>query len=420
MTIDGHTPVKLGVSTMKNASRKVAPAIAVALALVAAAIASLAAPGSAAAGSTPFVAAGTIVDSSAPMEPTPFEGQQAAFLLGSLTEVSDTASPHVENGQLKVHVTPATRYYRYEPSIGTYRSSDYAGTVVEGERARTYGRYTDGPDGPVFFATYIWNPPTDPTEGSFGSVPKCDRVGKGTTFRPFMVVATILHNRVTVPCTGFGGVPAGFSLADGSYTETSLGFDEAIVDFGGVVQIYEIAGYTQYIIGDKFTTNRVDVVRDGVPVRVYGRWAHVNGGWLLYARYIWTPPPNLPTELRVDTNVNALRTAPGQYSGVSNGRDFDGGNFQATLSWTPTSDGNWTVAGTWELRVNASHLSGDLQGELRGSTLSLLLNVTTGSGAYAGYRGGGTISGTATVPPGEMSPSALQGHVDLILATTAS
>src|SRR3954470_664263 len=114
----------------------------------------------AASSTTPFTAAGTVVNAHAAIDPTPFEGQNAAFVLDNLTELSASADPYVDN-QIKVNVTPTTKYYKLNQTSGTYQTSTYDGTVVQGQQLRTYGRFAQNPSGgQTFIAVYVWNPPT--------------------------------------------------------------------------------------------------------------------------------------------------------------------------------------------------------------------------------------------------------------------
>ena len=150
--------------------------------------------GGAATGSTtPFVLAGTVQDNAAPIDPTNVPGSNAAFILHTFTEVSSSAQPFVSNGQATVYATPETKFFLLNASTQTYRPSDYAHTVVVGQQVRTYGRYTQLPDGSVrFVAFYVWNPPTTPA-GSAGAVPKCGDPAQLTQqqYKAFLVQAYV-------------------------------------------------------------------------------------------------------------------------------------------------------------------------------------------------------------------------------------
>lgn len=392
--------------------RIVRTAIAIALALVAGGTIAQVTPSAAAQSSTPYVAAGTVTDASAPIDPTPAEGQSLAFVIDNLTEVTPAAASRLASptGPMKVNAGPTTQYFKKNPSSGNYERSTYEATVVEGDAVRVSGRFVDHNGGTTFLASYVWNPPSTPSAGT-GTAPGCTNVNEDMSAKPFLVVAKVATTTALVPCTGFGGSPLGFTLQDGTYSQMTPGIDQAIVDYGGYLRIYELPGWTKYIKGNAYST-RQEVVKAGNDVQVYGRYLHLNGGWIAVATYVWSPPPAAPTSVTTSSTFEAQST---------NGTDYTGSGtssrtVQMTLTWVPNGS-NWSFTGTYKLiSSEGSRLEGNIvSGSVNNGAVSAVLDVVTGTGAYQGMTGTGSMGGTASPSMPGTPPNALVGNMSFVL-----
>ena len=395
--------------TVRTALRRTG--LGVAIALVAGGLATFTSA-SGAESATPFVAAGTVTSANAPIDPTPAEGQSVAFIIDDLTEVSPSAADRLASptGPMKVNATPTTQYFKLNTATGNYERSTYAGTIVQGDEVRVSGRYVDGANGTTFLANYVWNPPTTPAP-SGGASPGCTKVDQGTSARPFLVAARVATTTALVPCTGFGGSPLGFTLGN-PYTQMTPGFDQALIDYGGAVRIYEISGWTRYIKNNAFST-RPEVVKVGNDVQVYGRYLHLNGGWIAVATYVWSPPPTPSSgNVTVSSTVEAQSTDGTNYTGA--GTSFR--SLELTLTWAPNG-ANWTFAGTYTLLSNeGSRLEGTVTGgTVNNGVVSASLSVTVSSGAYAGMSGTGTLTGNAVPSPPGVPPNGFVGTMNFVL-----
>lgn len=373
-------------------------------------------------GSAAFSAVGTVADATAPIDPSPLEGENQAFVLNPVdaSRTSQTALDYVAaDGSLKIHVTPTTSYYLQDGN-GIYRRSDYANVVVETAEVRAAGRRFTSDDGTArFIARAVFRPANDPPPP--GQSPDC---GSTLTLKnhAFNVKTTIVSTRAKVPCTGFGGFSGGFTVEN--FHETPrFSVAEGIEAYGGRLEIY-VTPATKYFHGGT-VSDWSRVVRHGNEVRVLGRFQHAAGAWVFVAKTVFTPSPAVPDTLNPYTDVEAVRTGVADdgktfhYEGPSNGPVFPapGGRFFADLVWTPKVTGGFTVAGSWVLWDGGPNiLRGTLDGETGGTNelgLILSMDVTSGEGFFHGATGTGDMEGEVSPAlPGDVPP-ALAGSIRL-------
>jgi hypothetical protein len=377
-----------------------------------------------------FATNGTVRSGSPTFDSTGPAGNTGSFVLAGLSGSAGAVQPE-SDGTLRVNTDPATVFYAQDRDAngnptGPYKKVTFQEAIRPGRTLRTAGRRVRNAAGQLrYLAQYVWNPPFTP--GPPARTPQCGQA-TGLQNAGFNIVATIVKNKVHVPCTGVGDQAGGFSL--NNFTEfqnwVAPGID-AYDGFGiGALDVYVVPGQTcpspllnvpcipgatEYVKGNR-VSDWGSVVLPGNQVRVWGRMQKAEGAWMFAAKLVWTPAPGAAASDRIITDVNAGESSPGTYDGASTGPAFPAGTFSADIAWTQVGT-DWTLSGNWRLTGTAGDvLSGTLDGHTSGADLQVALDVTGGRGYYAGAVGGGSLTGTI-VPSIGVAPSGFRGKVDM-------
>ena len=371
--------------------------------------------GASTASSQPFFATGTVSNNAAPIDPTPVEGSNVAFILSPVT-TSPNAQAYLDasNPQMTIYGTPLTNYYR-SVNGAPYMRSNYSATVTVGASLYVTGHYYATENGVRFIADTVDNPPPPPPSGSGTTGTAPCRQQPGLTFHTFYLGGTIAYNRVHVPCTGFGGVPDGMNIGSIAYFSNNL--SSAVAP--GNVDVYT-GPLTQYYDGGQ-PSDFAHVVVLGYTLTISGFYTYAGGVYYLEATKVahvttLTPPSPNTTPVSVDTDIQAALTdGAGHYRGTSAGPSLALAQFDAGLTCLAGSSGT-TISGPWQIFDGGGNsINGTLSGSVTSSGyLSVTMTATGGTGTFNNASGSGTMTGEATPPPPTTAcGAAFYGHISM-------
>ncbi|HVE94484.1 MAG TPA: hypothetical protein VNB24_06150 [Acidimicrobiales bacterium] len=349
--------------------------------------------------------------------------------LNPLTDFGPSVAPHYNTTDGFTFNTSAARttYAKQLPS-GRYVASDFQSVLTVGATVKVNGDRITNDDGTVtFLARKIYNPPPAPSSGAgSGPAPSCepppslDRVGR------FVIVATIIKNRVHVPCTNLGGLPSGFVLSN-PLNNVQPRVDQAYMDYNGRLDIFTTP-LTEYYYGSKPSTYD-KVVKLGRVALVRGHFVQATNGWVfaatrVVAPYNYIPPASGGTKVFKTYLQGARQNDDVDYTGSTfGGPNYSGptGVHAETLTFTggPLSYG---VSGTFSVSDSASSWTGTIDNGFYDnqpglSTMDWSLTITGGTGHFAGCSGTGTFDSdsvtTGPVPNMVPGPQAFTGALTI-------
>jgi hypothetical protein len=383
--------------------------------------------------------------------------------------LADPGNPGCPSGQMKITVSPGTKYYVQQcTSTGcSYPAGTYETAIVAGGTVRVGGQWTRiGYSSYEFDATYVWAPGTGVTDPPPNPKPAAPCPTAVTTAclqdynfsRRFVVDATVRQtgDRL-VPGTvwsdkwGFvvGAVTDYFqnnhaqAIAAAHRDPVTLDpqLSIATVDVSTTDGSVTNQGVTRFWVQQYrldcacyqwVPSTKADTVIAGQALRAAGDYGWTaDGDWAFIARYVWRPAPQVATGrllFNVDSPWAGMATdGRTHYSGSAVTGDGQANPSTVTfdVAWAQDpSSGIWTATGSWTAaRTTApvGTISGSLTATWDPSSSALAGSVVleAGDGVFCGVTGGGTISGTDIADPLHPPVRAIDGALNIAVSRQA-
>jgi hypothetical protein len=410
---------------------------------------------------SPFTANGVVVEASVPVPPN------TDGIVGGFTLHNEGANPAQldgevdENGDLTIYYRSDTLYYECDAAGENCQRSTLEEVLVSGTHLKVLGRFYVANGEYVLIARYLWTPTkaAPPPAPPAGPNPQPNHPRDFTNGNLFGVRAYVVETKVDA----LGGFRVGNFDPNNGYgcgTTPNCKVQRIAAAHNNRITIEPRGLATTYYVSDdggctyRRTDDAYSVINRRGPVdgvRVNGRYTWGGLDWVFTATRVWTPAPASPEQCGFGEQGGPLEVFsvlsqddpgthdPGsdvtpetwtnsQWSGTNGIGDFGAGSSVMQLDWTLT-DGGWEFWGTYQVAAGAGSTT-SISGEINGLAvpragdptesqwdISAQLTITQATGRYAGWKGDGQWTGTAS---GDWAapPSAQQGTFRWLLSPT--